>query len=572
MHRHEVIRMLESIRVKNVALIDEAEVEFNDGLNILTGETGAGKSILLGSVLLALGEKADKGLIRQGAEYASVQLVFFVDERQKRRLMELEVPMDEELLILQRRVYPAKSVCKVNGETVTVKRMQQIAQLMIDVHGQREHQSVLKAAKQEEILDDYAKEALAGCLDELGALYQTYRAEEAELKEASGVDENYNRELDFLRYELDEIEKAELCEGEDALLEERFLKLSNAKKIAEAVGTTESLLQNNAETGILHALSLAVRQLGEARQLDNDLTGALQQMADAENILQECSRELDRYLDSFSMDGGEFARVEERLNLINHLKDKYGSEIPDVLQYAKNLAEKIHKLENFEQYNRELQNRHEKTKAAYFKLAEKAHTIRKQEAEKLTCEMEKALCDLNFEQCSFAVHLDYDTAFMTKSGATKVVFLISLNPGEALKELSAVASGGELSRIMLALKSVFADKDRMGTLVFDEIDAGISGRTAWKVSEKLAVLRKRHQVICITHLPQIAAMADVHYLIEKTVSDGHTKTKIARLDSRQSIVEIGRLLGTDQLTDAVLQNASEMKDLAEQTKQSQSKN
>lgn len=562
--------MLESIRVKNVALIDEAEVEFEDGLNILTGETGAGKSILLGSVLLALGEKADKGLIRQGAECASVQLVFSADERQKKQLLELDIPMEEGLLILQRRVYPAKSVCKVNGETVTVKMMQQIAQLMIDVHGQREHQSILKPAKQEEILDDYAKKALAGCLDELEQLYRAYRAEEEALKDASGV-KDYNRELELLRYELDEIEKAELCEGEDACLEERFLKLSNAKKIAEAVGTAENLLQNNAEAGILGALSLALRALLEANRLDKDLSDMLQQMTDAETILQECSRGLDRYLDSFSMDERELEGVLARLNLINHLKDKYGREISDILEYKKNIAEKIHKLENFEQYNQELQSRHEKTKAAYFELAQTAHEIRKQEAQKLTCEMEAALRDLNFEQCSFAISLDYKEAYMTKRGASKAVFQISLNPGEKLKELSAVASGGELSRIMLALKSVFADKDQMGTLVFDEIDAGISGKTAWKVSEKLAVLRKRHQVICITHLPQIAAMADAHFLIEKRVLDGYTKTQIERMDAGQSIREIGRLLGTDQLTDAVLTNALEMKELAEQTKQSQSK-
>lgn len=563
--------MLESIRVKNVALIDEAEVEFHKGLNILTGETGAGKSILLGSVQLALGAKADKGLIRQGEESAFVELVFSLDEEQKEALSEFDISPDEELLILQRKIYPGKSICKMNGETVTLKTMQNVAELFIDIHGQREHQSVLKAAKQEEILDDYCKNKISDLLEELEKTYRSYREEEALLKEAEKMDGSHIKELELSRYELDEIEKADLKEGEDEILEGRYERLSNAKKIQEAVGGVESILQNENGSGILNGISLAIRQLKEAGNLDEALQDEMQQLSDAETILQECSRSLDRYLDGFSMEEGDLGEVEERLNLINRLKDRFGREIADILEYGRKLSEKINKLENFEHYNEELKEKHEKTKAAYFKLAAKLHEIRSSEGEKLKEEMEKALKDLNFEQCAFFVKTVYDEGMMSKKGCTRVVFQISLNPGEPLKDLSAVASGGELSRIMLALKSIFADKDHTGTLVFDEIDAGISGRTAWKVSEKLAVLRERHQVLCITHLPQIAAMADAHFCIEKTVEGEKTKTCIRLLEKSESIREIGRLLGTDQLTDAVLKNASEMKDLAEQTKQSQSK-
>ena len=563
--------MLESIRVKNVALIDEAEVEFHKGLNILTGETGAGKSILLGSVQLALGAKADKGLIRQGEESAFVELVFSLDEEQKEALSEFDISPDEELLILQRKIYPGKSICKMNGETVTLKTMQNVAELFIDIHGQREHQSVLKAAKQEEILDDYCKNKISDLLEELEKTYRSYREEEALLKEAEKMDGSHIKELELSRYELDEIEKADLKEGEDEILEGRYERLSNAKKIQEAVGGVESILQNENGSGILNGISLAIRQLKEAGNLDEALQDEMQQLSDAETILQECSRSLDRYLDGFSMEEGDLGEVEERLNLINRLKDRFGREIADILEYGRKLSEKINKLENFEHYNEELKEKHEKTKAAYFKLAAKLHEIRSSEGEKLKEEMEKALKDLNFEQCAFLVKTEYDEGMMSKKGCTRVVFQISLNPGEPLKDLSAVASGGELSRIMLALKSIFADKDHTGTLVFDEIDAWISGRTAWKVSEKLAVLRERHQVLCITHLPQIAAMADAHFCIEKTVEGEKTKTCIRLLEKTESIREIGRLLGTDQLTDAVLKNASEMKDLAEQTKQSQSK-
>lgn len=563
--------MLESIRVKNVALIDEAEAEFHKGLNILTGETGAGKSILLGSVQLALGAKADKGLIRQGEESAFVELVFSLDEEQKEALSEFDISPDEELLILQRKIYPGKSICKMNGETVTLKTMQNVAELFIDIHGQREHQSVLKAAKQEEILDDYCKNKISDLLEELEKTYRSYREEEVLLKEAEKMDGSHIKELELSRYELDEIEKADLKEGEDEILEGRYERLSNAKKIQEAVGGVESILQNENGSGILNGISLAIRQLKEAGNLDEALQDEMQQLSDAETILQECSRSLDRYLDGFSMEEEDLGAVEERLNLINRLKDRFGREIADILEYGRKLSEKINKLENFEHYNEELREKHEKTKADYFKLAVKLHEIRSSEGEKLKEEMEKALKDLNFEQCAFLVKTEYDEGMMSKKGCTRVVFQISLNPGEPLKDLSAVASGGELSRIMLALKSIFADKDHTGTLVFDEIDAGISGRTAWKVSEKLAVLRERHQVLCITHLPQIAAMADAHFCIEKTVEGEKTKTCIRLLEKTESIREIGRLLGTDQLTDAVLKNASEMKDLAEQTKQSQSK-
>ena len=325
--------MLESIHVKNVALIDEAEVEFDEGLNILTGETGAGKSILLGSVQLALGAKADKSLIRQGAECAFVQLVFSLNGEQKKILEDLDFSTEDDVLILQRKIYPAKSICKVNGEAVTLKTMQGIAEHFIDIHGQREHQSVLKTSKQEEILDDYGRDLLAEPLKEIALLYGKYRQEEAAISEAAGMDQNHVKELDFARYELDEIEKAKLTEGEDAALEERYMRLVNGQKIREAVGGAESILQNEGGNGVINALSLAIRQLKEAQSLDASLTDELQQLSDAETILQECGHSLDRYLDNFLLEADDFAAVEERLNLINHLKDKYGKEISDILKY-----------------------------------------------------------------------------------------------------------------------------------------------------------------------------------------------------------------------------------------------
>lgn len=559
--------MLESIQVKNVALIDAAEVEFEKGLNILTGETGAGKSILLSSVQLALGAKADKSLIREGAEFASVTLTFLPNEEQKKRLFELDVECEEERLILQRRVYPNKSICKINGETVLLKTMQNVAELFIDIHGQREHQAVLKASVQEKMLDDYCAEELKEELAKLENLYGTYQQVQDQIEEAENNSDMSERELDLARFELDEIIKAELKPSEDSYLQERFDKLSNAQKIQESAGSTKALL-TDPEHGALQGLSLAIHELSAVKDLDKELADTYSQISDAEMLLQDCGHALDRYLDRFDSEQKDLSDVTQRLNLINHLKDKYGNDIETVLSYADSLSDKLAHFENREQYLKDLKEKRDKAKAEYYETAKKLHKIREKKARELSDQMMTALRDLNFEQCTFLVSCEYDESLMKKNGCTRTVFQISLNKGEKLMELSSVASGGELSRIMLAFKSVFADKDRTGTLIFDEIDAGISGITAWKVSEKLAVLRKDHQVICITHLPQIAAMADVHFCIKKSFDEARTTTSVARLSDKDSISEVGRLLGSDTVTDAVLVNAAELKEKAGRVKAS----
>lgn len=558
--------MLESIQVKNVALIDMAEVEFGEGLNILTGETGAGKSILLSSVQLALGAKADKGLIRTGAEFASVTLTFLPDDEQKERLKDLDIDCEDDILVLQRRIYPNKSVCKINGENVILKTMQSVAQLLIDIHGQREHQAILKADVQEEMLDSYAMDEISGDLQRIRELYRDYKKLKLQYEELANQDTDYTRELDFARFELDEIEKAELTEGEDEKLQEQYERLSNAKKIRDSVGSVQEILggQNNS---LLNEMSMALRTLLPVRDYDEELADAYTQLSDVEMVLQDCIHSLDRYLDHFEMDASDLQRISDRLNLINHLKDKYGSHMEDIFQYAQTLSEKISRMENREQTLVSLQNQMEELLSSYDELSQSLYEKRKKACMELSEKMTQAMVDLNFEQCRFEVFCEHDKEHRKKNGCDSIAFMISLNPGEPLKPLANVASGGELSRIMLAVKTIFADKDRTGTLVFDEIDSGISGKTAWKVSEKLAVLRKEHQVICITHLPQIAAMADCHFCIRKSTTDNRTSTSVHRLTEEESIAEIGRLLGTDELTDAVLQNATEMKNMAKQTKQ-----
>lgn len=560
--------MLESIKVKNVALIEDAEITFTEGLNILTGETGAGKSILLSSVKLSLGAKADKSLIRTGEEYAFVELVFVPNADEVTAIKALDLELEDDVVILQRRVYPTKSICKFNGETVTLKTMQSIAELLIDIHGQREHQSILKTSHQESMLDAYGKDVMMVDLDQMAKTYQTYNETKRAYEECIGTDRNSEKELDFAKFQLDEIDKANLQLGEDDALEAQFDKLSNAQKLMEEVSTAKGILNQDSSACVLTQLSMARKSIDAASQMDQELLPVAEAFAEAEDILVSNYHVLDQYMDRISMQGDDLHQVTERLNLINHLKGKYGHTIEDIMAYADSLREQIAKLEDYDAYVLKLETAYHAAQKDYQTLAQKLHEKRTKLAIELSEEMQHALHDLNFEQCHFVIETNYDDARVSAKGSTDVTFMISMNPGEAQKPLSQVASGGELSRIMLAFKSVFADKDQMSTLVFDEIDSGISGKTAWKVSEKLALLRKEHQVICITHLPQIAAMADTHFMIEKQVANEHTKTLIHHLDEAHSIEEIGRLLGTDQLTDAVLLNATELKKQADEVKTS----
>ena len=560
--------MLESIQVKNVALIDEAEIEFEKGLNIITGETGAGKSILLNSVQLALGAKADKDLIGQYGEEAYVELVFSVDRAQKKRLKEMDVSVGtDDAVILQRRLSKTKSTCKVNGESVTIRTLQEIAQTLIDVHGQRDHQLLLSPAAQERLLDDYIGDEIAEDLVKLEGLYQAYQKEAKELEESMRSDMSVADDVDFIRFEAEEIAEADLKPGEDEKLEEAFERLKNSGKLKENVQSVLQMIADPNGNGVQSAISRSLSLLVEAAEMDGKLAEANKQLLDIESLLQDVTTELDRYMDRFGEDFENPAEIEARLNLINKLKVKYGNSIEAILEAYEDRMKTIERLENRDAYIEKLKESHVKTKADYDALSARLHEIRLSYGERFSQEVQRALYELNFIHCNFEVQSEYRDE-MTRFGRSSSQFFISMNPGEPLKQLSSVASGGELSRIMLALKTVFAKKDDIETLIFDEIDAGISGLTAWKVSEKLGLLARERQVLCITHLPQIAAMADAHFKIEKTTDGENTRTGIVKVKTDDSLKEIGRLLGTDEITDAVLANAKEMKEKAEDVKAS----
>nr|MBQ8253320.1 DNA repair protein RecN [Lachnospiraceae bacterium] len=561
--------MLERLVVKNVALIDESEIEFSEGLNILTGETGAGKSILIDSINLALGAKADKNLIRQGAEYAYVELCFSVHSPKiQKELKEMEIFPDEDgKVILQRRIMPGKSTCRINGESVSGKMLKDAAAVLIDIHGQHEHQSLLSEKKHLDVLDTYCGAELSELSDQISEVYIKYKETEKEYEQALLDDRAKDREISLAQFEVKEIEEASLQEGEDAELEEAFRRMEHVKSIGESVSLAFQCLgsyeQENAET----LIGRASKSVSDAMAYDSKLQTAADQLLQAEEMVRDAARFLQHYMDDLEIDGEAYAYTRERLNTINHLKNKYGNTLEEIFSYAREKTEFLNKFEDFEQYKEKLAAQKDAYYETLCSLCQKAHAVRAEKAFVLQKQMQDALLELNFPYAKFEIEVTEDEKYLSKTGDDHVRFMISLNAGEVLKPLAQVASGGELSRIMLALKTVLADQDEIESLIFDEIDAGISGKTAWKVSEKLGVLGRHHQVICITHLPQIAAMADHHFMIEKHQTQERTTTTLTALNREGMLSELARLLGGDVITDTVLQNAKELKEMAIHTKQ-----
>lgn len=558
--------MLLQLHVKNLAIIDEVEVDFAEGLNILTGETGAGKSVILGSIHLALGAKADKDSIRDGAEYALVELVFQIeDDVQKKRIQELDLPLEEDgVVILQRKIMPTRSVFKVCGETVSSAVLKELAPVLLDIYGQHDYQSLLQDKKHLEILDSFGDKSLA---DKKAVLKEEY-AKYLELKKSYDTPEmspeQRERELSFARFEVDEIEKAKLVPGELEELESNLRKMENSGKVKEGLGRVLQFIKED-DTSCENSLNRALREMSNLSALDEDMEEYEERMSEVDSLLRDLSRDLSNVLEADDFDEREFARVRERVDLINHLQIKYGKSIEKVLEYAEERKAYIYRLENAVEESERIGKELEAKQALITEYAEEISTLRKEEAFKLEKEIVEALHDLNFMQAEFKVFFE-EAEHIGANGKDKVAFQISTNPGEKLRPLSAVASGGELSRIMLAIKTISAKRDDINTLIFDEIDSGISGKTAWKVSEKLGLLSKSHQVICITHLPQIAAMADAHYCIEKSEQNGKTVTDIMPLDEKGALNEIARLLGGEVITDAVLENAKDLKLQAQNTK------
>lgn len=556
--------MLQNLHVKNLALIDEIEVEFKEGLNILTGETGAGKSIILGSVNLALGGRFTKDIIREGAQYGLVELSFMVGEKEQKLLEAMDIYPEEGIITLSRRLMAGRSISRINGETVTMAVLKNVATILIDIHGQHEHQSLLYKKNHLGIVDAYAHDEIREEKRLVQEAYRKYRTLEKRLAEETSDEGERAKELSFLQFEVDEIENANLQSGEDEELEEKYRFMLNSKKIVEAVGEAYTYTSEG-NSNASEEISRALRAFSDVTDYDEKAKELYGQLAEIDGLLNDFNRELSEYSSSLEYSEEDFYYTENRLNEINHLKTKYGNSIEEILNYQKEKEERIMVLKDYDAYLDKLRTEYKEAESELENASEKLSKIRRHQAKILEAAVEERLRDLNFEEVQFEIHFQKTDNF-TADGTDDVEFMITLNPGQPLRPLVNVASGGELSRVMLAIKTVMADRDAIETLIFDEIDVGISGRTAQKVSEQMAIIGKKHQVICITHLAQIAAMADAHYMIKKETEGGITRTGIHLLNEEESVRELARILGGAKITDAVIQNAAEMKSLAKQTK------
>ncbi len=552
--------MLQNLHVKNLALINETEVEFKDGLNILSGETGAGKSIVIGSINLALGEKVQKEMLRDNADTALVELVFYVENPATLEAVRaLGIEVEDETIILSRKITAGRAIARINGEAVSASKMKEAAALLIDIHGQHEHQSLLSKRKHLEILDLFAKDLLREQKQKLSVCYREYRKLLGELEQSDSDTEERARELSFLEYEAKEIEDANLTLGEDVELEEQFRKYSNGKKILDAIHVVQAATAEEDESAS-ERISRAVRELAGVSGYDKRVEELENQLTEIDNLLGDFNREVASYLSEEEFDNETYFEIEKRLDFINHLKSKYGNSIEQILESYNSKCERIAVLKDYDEYLKQLLSKINHKKQELTQLSDEVSAIRQKESVVLTNAIRQALMDLNFLDVRFT--MEFRKIDFTENGTDEVEFMISTNPGEPLKPLGKVASGGELSRIMLAIKTVLAENDHIETLIFDEIDSGISGRTAQMVSEKMNELGRSHQIICITHLPQIAAMADTHFLIEKSVENDTTVSHIHELSDEESVQELARMLGGVEITDKVVENAREMKKMA----------
>ena len=557
--------MLQNLHVKNLALIDETEVEFSNGLNIMTGETGAGKSIIIGSINLALGQRVPKEMLKENGEPALVELIFSVDDAKVReKLAQLDIDMEDDMVILTRKITSGKAVARINGEAVSASILKEVASLLIDIHGQHEHQSLLSKKKHLDILDTYAKQALGNRKEVLQTAFAEYKKLKEEWNTSNMDGEARARELSFLEFEIKEIEDAALRIGEDEELEEEFKRFSNGRKIMEAVGYAKEAVDGQGESAS-ELIGRALREISSVSAYDKQVAELENQLIEIENLMHDFNHELSSYISDVDFDEETFYQIEKRLDLINHMKSKYGNSIAHILKVYEEKCERVSVLNDYDAFLAKLSATLQKKEKEVKALCEEISEIRKKYAVVLCEAITLALKDLNFLDVSFTMEFGEPTAF-SANGFDEPEFMISTNPGEPEKPLGKVASGGELSRIMLAIKTIMADTNEIDTLIFDEIDSGISGRTAQMVAEKMNVLGRTSQIICITHLPQIAAMADSHFLIEKKVEQNVTHSNIYKLNNEDSIHELARMLGGVEITDAVVKNAQEMKELARMKK------
>ena len=554
--------MLEHLHIKNVALIRESEISFGEGLNILTGETGAGKSMVIDSLQFALGGRAGKDFLRHGEKMASVEALFAVQSRSLQEKLEengIEPEEDGSVLITRTLSETGKSVCRVNGSTVTVGMLKEFAEDLIDIYGQHEHQSLLNPSKHIRLLDRFCGAGFGDAMEEYKASFSALKEIDKQLDALMGNESQREQRMDILSFQKDEMEAAAIKAGEEEDLLEQKKRLGSMEKLMRLTGESIALLYdgNDRMPSACDQLGDALSKLQEAAEYDHTLTPFADALADAYAAVEDTARELKREADKQENDPEALEQIEERLQIIYKLKRKYGGTVEAVLAFYDKVVEELDFLANSNEKVAELMAIREKEQKKLTAYAETLTARRKDTAEQVAEQIETALRDMEMKDARFHIQID-EKSDWTADGKDKVEFLISANAGESLKPLAKIASGGEMSRVMLALKTVLVDADDIGTFIFDEIDTGVSGRTARKVGEKMRFLGGRRQILCITHLPQIAAMADSHFLIEKESDGEETTTKVTPLTEEGSVGEVARLMGGSDVTETTLAAAREL--------------
>ena len=546
--------MLESLSVRNFALIKEAHIDFKNNLNVLTGETGSGKSILIGSINLALGMRASKDYMRDENEDTTVSIAFSVDDKELiKEIKDMDIPIDDDgKVIIYRKITKDKNIAKINDESSTLNKIKELTNKLIDIYGQHDGESLRKNAKHIEFLDDFIGKESAEKKVVVSKLY-TELKEKKEKLDSFNLDERMRlREIDILKYEVDELEKANLKEGEEEELADKFKIISNSKNIIESLTTAFNALQ---ELNI----SAAVKEVKSAAKYDESLNDIYSSLMDCDSIVSDSIKELDKKIGQYDIDEKEFSMMENRLDLIRGILSKYDNSVSKALSELEIKKKRLIELDDYDNEKKKAEEDVKISEAKLEKAASELSDLRTKYSKDFISKIVEELKDLGFLDVQFDISIEKKPE-INRDGFDEVTFMISLNTGEKMRALSDVASGGELSRIMLSIKTILSESYGTETLIFDEIDAGISGITASKVASKLNRIAKNHQVILITHLPQIAAMADNHFVIKKEVAGDRTITTIDQLDSKGMIDEIGRLISSSgELTKNVLANAEELK-------------
>lgn len=521
--------MISTLHIKNIGIIDDLSIDLNEGLNVLTGETGAGKTLIIDSLEIISGGRFSKEMVRKGETNSFVEICMYEPEN--------ENSIDGNIIVSREINLNGKNMCKINGRMVTVNELKNFMSKFIEIHGQNDNQSLLDNKFHLKYLDGYVGEELSNIKNEYKEKYQRYLEIKRELKANYGDEKERERKLDLLKYQINEIEEADLKEDEEERLEEKRKIILNSEKISKNLNEADIAIGENS----IDSLNVAIRALEKIENIDNVYEKISSDLKNIYYELQEISRDISSYKDDVYFDEEERNEIEERLDLIYSLKRKYGNDIKEIIDYKNEIREEIERIENLDEYNNKLKKELKQIKIEMIDLAQKMNKKRNEYGKNLSNNINEVLEELEMKNAKINIHVDYNEEEFFENGKDEVEFYIRTNLGEDEKPLSKIASGGEMSRIMLAIKKVLADTDKMPVLIFDEIDTGISGKAANAVAEKLNGISKNHQVLCISHLPSIAAIADYNYFISKKVVDERTNTNIKLLNEKETLEEIARI-------------------------------